>query len=140
MFQKKDIETILKINGVNPTAPDEEIQSVLLNARYNNDEVDTAIMVLRENTSTHQTRVEGMHKIFRSDETLKPAEISSLLGINIEVDEVAIQRRCRREPSNYQKVVMTIFTLALGIGGFFLAMYFYKVGLFHPSASAFGSL
>ena len=55
MLQKKDIETILKINGVSAVAPDEEIRTVLLSARYNNDEVDTAIMVLRENMKTHQT-------------------------------------------------------------------------------------
>jgi len=88
VLQKKQIETILKINGVNPTAPDEEIRSVLLSARYNDDEIDTAIMVLRENVNTKESHVDGLHKVFRTNETLKSQEISSLLGIDVEIDDL----------------------------------------------------
>ena len=138
MMQKKDIETILKINGVSSSAPDEEIRSVLLSARYNNDEVDTAIMVLRENTKTHVQRVDGLHKIFRSDEGLKPNEISSLLGINVDVETVAIEKSRKRELTWLQSFLMTLFAIFLAISGVFLAMYFYQVGFFHPTVSAFG--
>lgn len=139
MFQKKDIETILKINGVTPSAPDEEIRSVLLSARYNNDEVNTAIMVLRENTTTHQTRVDGLHKIFRTDEALKPAEISSLLGIDVQVDELAIRQSRSRDMSMLQSVIVTIVAVVLALSGVAMAMYIYEVGLFHPEAAAFGN-
>ena len=138
MLQKKDIETILKINGVSVGAPDEEIRSVLLSARYNNDDVDTAIMVLRENTKTHQTRVDGLHKIFRSDEGLKPAEISALLGIEVEVGEVTIDRNKNREMSYLQTTIVSLLAAGLALAGVFAAMYFYEVGAFHPTASAFG--
>lgn len=139
MLQKKDIETILKINGVSVGAPDEEIRSVLLSARYNDDDIDTAIMVLRENTKTHQTRVDGLHKIFRSDEGLKPAEISALLGIEVEVDEVTIDRNKNREMSYIQTTIVTLLAVGLALAGVFTAMYVYKVGAFHPTASAFGN-
>jgi hypothetical protein len=139
MFQKKDIETILKINGVAPGSPDEEIRSVLLSARYNNDEVDTAIMVLRENIETHQTRVEGLHKIFRTDEGLKPAEISSLLGIEVQIDEVVARNNRNRGFTAGQSVFITIIAMLLAFACVVLAMYFYQVGIFHPTASAFGA-
>ena len=113
MVKKKDIETILKINGVETTAPDEEIRSVLLSARYNKDEVDTAIMVLRENMLTHETRVNGLHKIFRSDEGLKPAEISALLGIEVDIDDVVMHRNRTREMSGvHNSSINLVFVVA----------------------------
>lgn len=138
MIQKQDIETILKINGVAPSAPDEEIRSVLLSARYNNDEVDTAMMVLRENNKTHQTRVDGLHKIFHTDEALKPSEISSLLGIEVQLDDFAIQSARRRDMSFIQTTVVTIVATLLAVAGVAFAMYHYEVGFFHPTVSAFG--
>ena len=138
MLQKKDIETILKINGVSTGAADEEIRSVLLSARYNNDEVDTAIMVLRENTKTHQTRVDGLHKIFRSDEGLKPAEISALLGIEVEVNQVNINHNRNREMTVFQTSIVTLLAVVLALAGVFAAMYVYQVGVFHPTTTAFG--
>ena len=38
-------------------------------------------MVLRENTKTNQTRVDGLHKVFRSSEALNSEEISQLLEL-----------------------------------------------------------
>ena len=135
-MQKTDIEKILRINGVSTAAPDEEIRSVLLSARYKNDEVDTAIMVLRENTKTHQTRVDGLHKVFRSDEALNPSEISALLGINVEVDDVIVQRRRNREMSFIQIVFVSVFATALALAGIMFAMYINEVGPFHRASAA----
>jgi len=134
MLQKQDIEKILKINGVSSTAPDEEIRSVLLSARYADDEIDTAIMVLRESTVTHQTRVDGLHKIFRSDQALSPSEISNLLGIDVSVREVAINKG-EREFSSLQ--ILLVITIAFLMAGFGVigAMYVYELGIFHPSVS-----
>lgn len=138
MLQKKDIETILKINGVSVVAPDEEIRSVLLSARYNNEEVDTAIMVLRENIKTHQTRVDGLHKIFRSDEALKPAEISALLGIDVQIDEINIRKERERETSFLQSSIVAVVATFFALMGVIIAMYVYEVGIFHPASAAFG--
>ncbi len=137
MLQKKDIETILKINGVSAVAPDEEIRTVLLSARYNNDEVDTAIMVLRENMKTHQTKVEGLHKIFRTDEALKPSEISALLGIDVQIDEITTPQDSSRENNFFQSSLVVIFATVFAVIGVVIAMYVYEVGIFHPVA-AFG--
>ncbi len=135
MLEKQDIEKILKINGVSTNADDEEIRSVLLSARYNNDEVDTAIMVLRENMKTHATRVEGLHKVFRSDEALNASEISALLGIEVTVDDIPQEGRRGREMSSLQSVLVVVVSIILALMGVFGAMYYYKVGFFHPAST-----
>lgn len=135
MLQKNDIETILKINGVSTASPDDDIRSVLLSARYNNDEVDTAIMVLRENTKTHQTRVDGLHKVFRSDQALNPSEISALLGIEVQVRDVTQLKNRKREMTMLQTAFVAFFAFGLAVVGVTVAMYVYQVGFFHPSVT-----
>ncbi len=134
MVQKDNIEAILKINGVTPTAPDEEIRSVLLSARYSKDEVDTAIMILRENVITKETRVDGLHKIFHSDERLKASEISQLLGIEVELSDTPMQIRRSRDLTRVQYVIVWVMAVAVALGGIAYYMYLNQVGVFHPSA------
>lgn len=133
MIQREQIESILKINGVAPGSPDEQIRSVLLSARYSKDEVDTAIMVLRENTKTNKTRVDGLHKIFRSDQALKPHEISQLLGIEVDVTDAIATQGKTRDFSGVQYAVVWVLSLIVAVAGILLYMYLYKIGIFHPS-------
>jgi len=85
MIDKHAVEAFLRANGVHPTAKDEEIRSVLLSARWNNNEVDTALMVLRENVLNQETHVDTLHKVFNTDNRLNSAEISALLGIDVAI-------------------------------------------------------
>lgn len=133
MVNRDQIETILKINGVVPGSADEKIRSVLLSARYSKDEVDTAIMVLRENTKTNSTRVDGLHKIFRTDEGLKPEEISQLLGIDVDISDRIASRSKGRELSIFQYIIVWSASIVLAIAGLMFYMYLHEVGLFHPA-------
>jgi hypothetical protein len=134
MMKREQIESVLKINGVEPTSADEEIRSVLLSARYSKDEVDTAIMVLREDTKTKKTRVDGLHKVFRTNEGLRPDEISQLLGI-----EVNLNRRVPDDTSELnrmsalQNVIIWVLSALIAVLGLVFYMYIYKVGIFHSS-------
>jgi hypothetical protein len=134
MINKDQIESILKINGVTPAAPDEEIRSILLSARYNHDEVDTALMVLRQNTKTNKTRVDGIHKVFRTDEGLNPSEISELLGIDVDHNDVISVSTKKRSFNNNQVLLVSALSFIIGVGGLAMYMYIYKIGFFHPSA------
>lgn len=136
MVNRDQIETILKINGVVPGSTDEIIRSVLLSARYSKDEVDTAIMVLRENTKNKTTRVDGLHKIFRTDESLRPEEISQLLGIDVDISDKINPKGKSRDLSTFQYVIVWAASAVLAIAGLVFYMYLHKIGLFHP-ASAF---
>jgi hypothetical protein len=134
MIQRDKVEALLKINGVSPSSPDEEIRSVLLSARYNNDEVDAAIMVLRENTRTNKTRVDGLHKVFRSAETLRPDEISTLLGIDVDIDQVAVPQSKVRGFSTVQFLLVWVISVVVSLAGILYYMYLNEVGVFHPTS------
>jgi len=133
MIERNHIEKILKINGMSPSEPDDVIRSVLLSARYNDDEIDTALMVLREDTKTKQVRVEGLHKVFRTDNALKPQEISDLLGIDVNLEHYLppiVQSRTFVTPT---LISVWILSLLLAVVGVLLYMHFNNVGIFHPS-------
>jgi len=134
MMKRDQIESVLKINGVEPTSPDEQIRSVLLSARYSKDEVDTAIMVLRENTKTNKTRVDGLHKVFRTNEGLRPDEISQLLGIEVNLNErVQVDEVSGKNASRLQSMIIWFLSFSIAILGLAFYMYIYKVGVFHSS-------
>lgn len=136
MISREQIETLLKINGVSAMSPDEHIRSVLLSARYTKDEVDTAIMVLREDVKTKQTRVDGLHKVFRTSEALAPAEVSALLGIDVSIAETIEQRQKARRLSAFQMMIVWLMSVAVAVSGIMFYMYMQKVGVFHPSVYA----
>ena len=132
MIDKKQIESLLRINGIEKTAADEEIRSVLLSARFKNDEVETALMVLRENIDTKQTKVDGLHKVFRTDEGLKPSEISQLLGIDVEVRERVAVVSKTKEHSLLQFILLWLTSIILAVTCILFYMYSNQMGVFHP--------
>jgi len=133
MIERNHIENILKINGMSPSEPDDVIRSVLLSARYNDDEIDTALMVLREDTKTKQVRVEGLHKVFRTDNALKPQEISDLLGIDVNLEHYLPPIVQSRTFVTSTLISVWILSLLLAVVGVLLYMHFNNVGIFHPS-------
>ena len=136
MIDRSKIEALLEIQGIPPTAPEEQIRSVLMSAQYDDDEISTAITVLRENKVNNSAHVDGLHKIYRTDSGLKPAEIAALLGINVEVSDLQIKNHRQRGVSNYHYFIILGMVLFLAIGGLMFAMYLNQTGPFHPSAYA----
>ena len=137
MIDRTQVETLLRIHGVSPTSPDEEIRSILLSAKYDNDEVDGALMVLRENTETHASRIDGLHKIYRTDRGLLPHEVSALLGIEVEVNNLEVRNHRVRTATGSQNFVVLALALFLAVGGLMYAMYSHGSGPFHPTVTAF---
>jgi len=138
MFQKSDIETILKINDVSLKASDEEIAIVLKRASYNEQEIEAALSLLKTNTTNFYQKNTELNKIFRTTEALKPADISALLGIQVKIYSVNTGQAYGREMSWIQTMVVTVLAIILAVLCVLSAMYFYKVGIFHPTSSAFG--
>lgn len=134
MIDRTHIEKILKINGLAPTAADEEIRSVLVSAKWHKDDVETALTVLRENVKTHQTRTDTLHNVFLTDEKLSPEAIESLLGIEVEISSADLKtlKNSRRHINTWQ--ILTIAGYALGFALVSLAalMYWMQIGIFHP--------
>lgn len=130
MISRDHIESILKVNGVPPSSDDDIIRSVLLSARYNNDEVDTAIMVLREDAKTRQTRVDGLHKVFHTNDSLNSAEISDLLGIDVDLSHVKVQRSNTAQLNYPQIFVIWISSIFIAAVGILLYLYSAEMGPF----------
>lgn len=85
MLNRKTIERILIANGISPSAPDEEIRSVLLAAKWIDDDVEMALSVMREN-QTHSVREDTVKNVFHSDEKLDSTAVSQLLAITLDTN------------------------------------------------------
>lgn len=135
MIDRRHIEKILRINGLSPTAEDEEIRSVLISAKWHKDDVETALTVLRENTTTGQAHVDVLHNVFNSDARLSPEAIQSLLGIDVELtsDQVAALHGGKRTVSFWQVLSIILYATVLAFGSIILVMYIQNVGIFHPA-------
>lgn len=137
MFERSQVEKLLSLNGVSPQSSDEEIKSVLLSARWHKDDIEAAVLVLRENTVTHQTHVDSMHKVFRSDERLRPETVSALLGIEMNVMSDDLGQRAGRRPvrglTPRQMMFIAIVSLALSVTFVMAAMWSLEMGMFHQT-------
>lgn len=102
MLERSAIEKILVANGVSPTAEDEKIKSILLAAQWVDDDVETALSVLREN-SKHEVRHDTINHVFRSDSKLDAASVSKLLGVTLEADAFS-----SKQPSGGSQLLVTV--------------------------------
>ena len=134
MIDIQQIETLLRIQGISATSPVEEIRSALFSAQYSASEVESALMVLRENVGDNTSRLEGLHKIYRTDVSLRPKEITALLGVNFELSDSDIKVHRARGLSGAQNFLVLAVALGLALTGVIYAMYVNQAGPFHPSA------
>lgn len=136
MIERAQVARFLKLNGIDVTAPEEEIKSLLMSARWHEKDVETALTVLHEDPNDHKQHVDTMHKIFRSDEKLAPETISALLGVDIDmsVKDFELRRRSARGELTAGQVV-NILLISLVISSAFIigSMWVMKVGFFHQS-------
>lgn len=139
MFERSHLETILKINGVSITASPEEIKDILLSASYNNQEIESAINMLKENATDNPVKFNDLQKVFLRDQALKPSEISALLGIEVKIGDVQITHAKSRDMTLFQTFSVIILSLIVAFSGIIVGMYIYEAGLFHPTVTAFGS-
>lgn len=138
MIEKRNIEAFLRVNGIPATAKDEEIRSVLISARWNNNEVDTALMVLKENTKNQETHVDTLHKVFNTDNRLSSAEISALLGIDVQLsnDDVNdVNKKFRNSETSHRIMAFTL-AVVIAVSSVGYLMYKEKAGVFYDGGKA----
>lgn len=138
MIDKNQIENILRANGIAPSAKDEEIRSLLLSAKWTKNDVDTALMVLKENTATKMTHIDTLHKVFHSDQRLSPQEITDLLGIKTTLTDEDISTRPESQAGHQtlNVVIAVIISLLIAVTSVGYVMYKEKAGFFHPGFNA----
>jgi hypothetical protein len=134
MIDKRNVEAFLRVNGIPSTAKDEEIRSVLMSARWNNNEVDTALMVLKENTLNKETHVDTLHKVFNSDDRLSSSEISKLLGIDVSISDTDLSLNSKQALSQNTTAVITfILSIVIAVSSIGYLMYQEQAGVFHSA-------
>jgi len=136
MLERTSIESLLRLNGVDPTAPDEEIKSVLISARWHKDDVETALLVLRENTKNNTSRVDSLHKVFRSDDQLRPETISALLGVDVSVTKDALNGKNAKLKSHLslgQMFQIGLVSLSASVVCLLASMWYLQIGIFHQT-------
>lgn len=136
MIDRKHIEQFLSVNGMTPDSPDEEIRSLLISARWHHHDVETALVVLREDPKTRKQRIDTVHRVFNAEQRLNPETISSLLGMDVEVDSVVADHRKdlrRRYLSQIYSIV--ILSVVASFVFLFALMWFMQVGVFHEYAA-----
>lgn len=138
MIEKRNVEAFLKVNGIPPTARDEEIRSILLSARWNNNEVDTALMVLKENVVNNETHVDTLHKVFNSDDRLSSAEITKLLGIDVNLSDhnLADINNKYNQTLNHSALITLVLSIVIAVSSIGYLMYQEKAGVFHNTNKA----
>ena len=136
MFERRHIEELLRVNGVPLSSPDEEIKSVLISARWHEKDVETAMLVLRENTASHESHVDTLQKMFRSDSALSSETISALLGVDVNVETGSIDTRSQnknRSLTFVQGIQIAVLSAVLSSTCVLGAMWHIHAGLFHIS-------
>lgn len=133
MIERRHLETILRINGLDATATDDSICSVLLSSRYTKEEVEEALVVLRQAPGVCNDKPNGLHKVFRSDEGLKSIEISQLLGGDLYFDKKIDPDTKKRKVSPLQLFFVSLLSVFVAVGSMLFYMYTNEMGLFHSN-------
>jgi hypothetical protein len=134
MLERSQLEQFLKINGVPVSARDEEIKSVLLQARWGEKDVETALLILRENIHSHETHVDSLQKVFQTDTALKPETITALLGIDMFVSKEQLDARGQKHTRSVTILeVLQIVFISVVLATLFIvgSMWYMQMGIFH---------
>ncbi len=102
--------------------------------------METAITILRQDPKDKREHVETVHKVFRTDEKLKPETISALLGVDVDIDpnEIKMRRRLARGQLT-SGLVLHILLVSLVLSSIFIfgTMWLMKIGIFHDTVATF---
>lgn len=136
MITRDQIENILVAHGVKPTDDDEVIKSALIKANWRDDDVQTALVVLRENLHTHETHVDAVQNLFRGKAKLDAADINNLLGIEVDLSpgDISIKKGRRRMAISYGQIIeIALVSFAVSLIFLLGGMWYLEVGLFHKT-------
>lgn len=141
MLDKAFVESFLRVNNTSTDVSDDEIKSVLYNAKWSSGEIESALALLRgkvgENNVIAVSKGEG--SLFRPDFDYSSDKLSVLLGVDVVIEpealyhpsaplNVKIWLHIRRFFSGLLIVVLSI-AIAVTVG--FLIAYVMQAGPFY---------
>lgn len=133
MLTREHIERMLAVNGLPKDAPDEEIKSILLSAHWHQNDVETALLVLRENKKTHSESVGTLHNVFSSDTRLSAEAVNSLLGIKIDIPSRDLKKGSGRTHGRTLGFYLRVLVLGLLVAALAISwiMWQLQLGFWH---------
>lgn len=134
MIQKAHLENFLRINGIPPTADDEEIRTALISARWKDDDVEVALMVLKGHTSEEDFKIVSARRLLHTDSRIAPEQLSELLGIQIKNHDGHVTEYYSKyvtETEESHTVLVVVSALVIAAITILAGMYLFQVGPFH---------
>lgn len=119
MIDRSHIEKILKLNGLGPESPDEEIKQLLISARWHENDVETALIILRKNPNENTYKIGGVQDVLRTEAKIAPETLNAILGIDVEVNNVTEQHHAALERT-YYKQILTLIAFSVLFASLFL--------------------
>jgi hypothetical protein len=129
----KHLDTVLRINGLEKTSSESEVSAVLLSSRYTPQEVETALLILKNGDAAISGTQSNLHKVFRSDESLGSQEIALLLGGDLYVNTRVSAEVKNREITASHLLLVSLASLVVAISSMMFYMYTKNTGVFHES-------
>ncbi|MBX2866792.1 hypothetical protein KTR10_02475 [Candidatus Kaiserbacteria bacterium] len=140
MIKKRLIENFLKLNGIPLDAEDQIIRSALVEARWHEEDVEVALLVLKGNRQNDTVEVTAARQLFHSDARVAPETLSSLLGVTVNIDSNQLYA-VYRDDEKYDPVLHPALTTLFLIAGAFVIglamMYAMRIGPFHQPVEHF---
>lgn len=141
MVEKEHLENFLRLNGISPTAPDEEIRSALITAKWHDTDVEVALMVLRGEKGGEDIEMIASRQLFHSDAHIAPETLSKLLGMHVQIGRNQLRASYNKADADRKTAIFyTWLTIASVLGAGLLAlflMYSFQVGPFYAAAEVF---
>ncbi|MCA9366638.1 hypothetical protein KC887_00030 [Candidatus Kaiserbacteria bacterium] len=144
----EEIQQNLLTLGLTAASAVDDVRATLTQARYTNDEIETAISILQtssqpvsappqaspivtQNSPTNE-RVSASRKLFRTQQALQPHEIQQLLGVEVAIDTRLVEIERRGDYlSTLQYLAVWFFSVVIAVSGIMFYMYVNHVGFFH---------
>ena len=137
MQDRAFINNFLKINGVSADASDDQVGTVLKDARWTDDEISTALTILRGDVDDSGIVAVTKHDaaLFRPDIDISSRQLSRLLGVDVIVDPSLIHNSHKKRGKQafikddlaiWTIIVLLSIILALVIA--WLLMFTMKIG------------
>jgi hypothetical protein len=134
MINKLEAEAILVKNGLQPGIDPNAIRAALHSANYPDSTINDVIMATNISNNAKRTAVDGLHKVFRSDQSFSPQEINDYLGIEVSLEQRDISSSSRHNNAiSYNGLMVWTVSIVVAIGGLLFYMYMFKIGFFHPT-------
>lgn len=131
MIEKEHLENFLRLNGISPTAPDEEIRSALITAKWHDRDVEVALMVLRGEKGGADIEMIAAHHLFHTDARVAPETLSKLLGMDVRINGNELRASYHKADADRQAVVFYIVLTIVALLGTAVAalglMYYFSI-------------